>query len=180
MMEYTIKFNQIAHNLTDFRSIEIEALHAYQFEKIALIGANGTGKTTILNMINQTIKPDLGTIEVNGEMQYFKQLSMDIDSDFNQLKGDVLSQLNLPMHTTDKMSGGEKAKYKLANIISNYSPILLLDEPTNHLDKNGIDYLADTLKYYYGTLIMVTHNRALIDDIVDTIWEIQNDGTKGI
>lgn len=177
MMEYTIKFNQIAHNLTDFRSIEIEALHAYQFEKIALIGANGTGKTTILNMINQTIKPDLGTIEVNGEMQYFKQLSMDIDSDFNQLKGDVLSQLNLPMHTTDKMSGGEKAKYKLANIISNYSPILLLDEPTNHLDKNGIDYLADTLKYYYGTLIMVTHNRALIDDIVDKIWEIQNDGT---
>src|SRR5699024_11730399 len=71
--------------------------------------------------------------------------------------------------TTDSMSGGEKAKYKLANVISNYSPILLLDEPTNHLDKIGKDYLNNILKYYYGTLIIVSHDRALIDKIANTI-----------
>ncbi|MDM6682989.1 hypothetical protein P7358_14665, partial [Staphylococcus aureus] len=60
--------------------------------------------------------------------------------------------------------------------ISNYSPILLLDEPTNHLDKIGKDYLNNILKYYYGTLIIVSHDRALIDQIADTIWDIQEDG----
>ena len=102
---------------------------------------------------------------------------MDVENDFNTLDGSLMSELHIPMHTTDSMSGGEKAKYKLANVISNYSPILLLDEPTNHLDKIGKDYLNNILKYYYGTLIIVSHDRALIDQIADTIWDIQEDGT---
>ena len=53
MEQYTIKFNQINHKLTDLRSLNIGHLYAYQFEKIALIGGNGTGKTTLLNMIAQ-------------------------------------------------------------------------------------------------------------------------------
>ncbi|WP_210137082.1 ABC-F type ribosomal protection protein Msr(A) [Staphylococcus sp. GDH8C109P] len=177
MEKYTIKFNQIKHKLTDFRSLNIENLYAYQFEKIALIGGNGTGKTTLLNMIAQKTKPESGTVETDGEIQYFEQLNMDMENDFNTLDGSLMSELHIPMHTTDSMSGGEKAKYKLANVISNYSPILLLDEPTNHLDKIGKDYLNNILKYYYGTLIIVSHDRALIDQIADTIWDIQEDGT---
>lgn len=177
MEKYTIKFNQIKHKLTDFRSLNIENLYAYQFEKIALIGGNGTGKTTLLNMIAQKTKPESGTVETDGEIQYFEQLNMDVENDFNTLDGSLMSELHVPMHTTDSMSGGEKAKYKLANVISNYSPILLLDEPTNHLDKIGKDYLNNILKYYYGTLIIVSHDRALIDQIADTIWDIQEDGT---
>lgn len=177
MEKYTIKFNQIKHKLTDFRSLNIEDLYAYQFEKIALIGGNGTGKTTLLNMIAQKTKPESGTVETDGEIQYFEQLNMDVENDFNTLDGSLMSELHVPMHTTDSMSGGEKAKYKLANVISNYSPILLLDEPTNHLDKIGKDYLNNILKYYYGTLIIVSHDRALIDQIADTIWDIQEDGT---
>ncbi|WIL69962.1 ABC-F type ribosomal protection protein Msr(A) [Staphylococcus cohnii] len=177
MEKYTIKFNQIKHKLTDFRSLNIENLYAYQFEKIALIGGNGTGKTTLLNMIAQKTKPESGTVETDGEIQYFEQLNMDVENDFNTLDGSLMSELHIPMHTTDSMSGGEKAKYKLANVISNYSPILLLDEPTNHLDKIGKDYLNNILKYYYGTLIIVSHDRALIDQIADTIWDIQEDGT---
>lgn len=177
MEKYTIKFNQIKHKLTDFRSLNIEDLYAYQFEKIALIGGNGTGKTTLLNMIAQKTKPESGTVETDGEIQYFEQLNMNVENDFNTLDGSLMSELHIPMHTTDSMSGGEKAKYKLANVISNYSPILLLDEPTNHLDKIGKDYLNNILKYYYGTLIIVSHDRALIDQIADTIWDIQEDGT---
>ncbi|MBB2507024.1 ABC-F type ribosomal protection protein Msr(A) [Staphylococcus cohnii subsp. cohnii] len=177
MEKYTIKFNQIKHKLTDFRSLNIENLYAYQFEKIALIGGNGTGKTTLLNMIAQKTKPESGTVETDGEIQYFEQLNMDVENDFNTLDGSLMSELHIPMHTTDNMSGGEKAKYKLSNVISNYSPILLLDEPTNHLDKIGKDYLNNILKYYYGTLIIVSHDRALIDQIADTIWDIQEDGT---
>lgn len=177
MEKYTIKFNQIKHKLTDFRSLNIEDLYAYQFEKIALIGGNGTGKTTLLNMIAQKTKPESGTVETDGEIQYFEQLNMNVENDFNTLDGSLMSELHIPMHTTDSMSGGEKAKYKLANVISNYSPILLLDEPTNHLDKIGKDYLNNILKYYYGTLIIVSHDRALIDQFADTIWDIQEDGT---
>lgn len=177
MEQYTIRFNQIKHKLTDLRSLSIDHLYAYQFEKIALIGANGTGKTTLLNMIAQIITPESGSIETHGAIQYFEQLNMNVQNDFNTLDGSIMSELRLPMHTTDHMSGGEKAKYKLANVISNYSPILLLDEPTNHLDKLAKDYLNDILKYYYGTLIIVSHDRELIDQIADTIWDIQEDGT---
>lgn len=177
MEQYTIKFHQINHKLTDWRSLNIEQLYAYQFEKIALIGGNGTGKTTLLNMIAQKITPESGTVETDGVVQYFEQLNMDVDHDFDTLDGSLMSELGIPMHTTDSMSGGEKAKYKLANVLSNYSPILLLDEPTNHLDNYGKDYLYNILKYYYGTLIVVSHDRALIDQIADTIWDIQADGT---
>lgn len=177
MEQYTIKFHQINHKLTDWRSLNIEQLYAYQFEKIALIGGNGTGKTTLLNMIAQKITPESGTVETDGVVQYFEQLNMDVDHDFDTLDGSLMSELGIPMHTTDSMSGGEKAKYKLANVLSNYSPILLLDEPTNHLDKYGKDYLYNILKYYYGTLILVSHDRDLIDQIADTIWDIQEDGT---
>ncbi|MGS0657732.1 ABC-F type ribosomal protection protein Msr(A) [Staphylococcus arlettae] len=177
MEQYTIKFHQINHKLTDWRSLNIEQLYAYQFEKIALIGGNGTGKTTLLNMIAQKITPESGTVETDGVVQYFEQLNMDVDHDFDTLDGSLMSELGIPMHTTDSMSGGEKAKYKLANVLSNYSPILLLDEPTNHLDNYGKDYLYNILKYYYGTLIIVSHDRALIDQIADTIWDIQEDGT---
>ena len=141
MEQYTIKFNQINHKLTDLRSLNIGHLYAYQFEKIALIGGNGTGKTTLLNMIAQKTKPESGTVETVGEIQYFEQLNMDVENDFNTLDGSLMSELHIPMHTTDSMSGGEKAKYKLANVISNYSPILLIDQ------------------------------------IADTIWDIQEDGT---
>ena len=177
MEQYTIKFHQINHKLTDWRSLNIEQLYAYQFEKIALIGGNGTGKTTLLNMIAQKVTPESGTVETDGVVQYFEQLNMDVDHDFDTLDGSLMSELGIPMHTTDSMSGGEKAKYKLANVLSNYSPILLLDEPTNHLDKYGKDYLYNILKYYYGTLILVSHDRDLIDQIADTIWDIQADGT---
>ncbi|TGS22389.1 ABC-F family ATP-binding cassette domain-containing protein, partial [Mesorhizobium sp. M2D.F.Ca.ET.185.01.1.1] len=75
------------------------------------------------------------------------------------------------------LSGGEKARLQLALLMLERNNVLILDEPTNHLDKIGKDYLKSILKYYYGTLIIVSHDRALIDQIADTIWDIQEDGT---
>ena len=96
MEQYTIKFNQINHKLTDLRSLNIGHLYAYQFEKIALIGGNGTGKTTLLNMIAQKTKPESGTVETVGEIQYFEQLNMDVENDFNTLDGSLMSELHIP------------------------------------------------------------------------------------
>ena len=157
MEQYTIKFNQINHKLTDLRSLNIGHLYAYQFEKIALIGGNGTGKTTLLNMIAQKTKPESGTVETVGEIQYFEQLNMDVENDFNTLDGSLMSELHIPMHTTDSMSGGEKAKYKLANVISNYSPILLLDEPTSAMDNISEFEVFSNLLDEKRTVITVAH-----------------------
>lgn len=177
MEQYTIKLHQINQSLTDTRFLKIENLYAYQFEKIGVIGNNGTGKTTLLNMITQPSLVEKGSVDVKEEIQYFKQIDTPENIEINTLDGSILSELQLPMAEIGKMSGGEKAKYKLATVISNYSPILLLDEPTNHLDYASVDYLIQTLKFYYGTLIIVSHDRDVLDEVVDTIWDIQNDGT---
>src|SRR5699024_6417501 len=110
-------------------------------------------------------------------IQYFKQIDTPENIEINTLDGSILSELQLPMAEIGKMSGGEKAKYKLATVLSNDSPILLSDQPTNQWDYCRIDYKTQKIKFYYGTLIVVGHERDLLEVVEETIWDRENDGT---
>lgn len=72
------------------------------------------------------------------------------------------------------LSGGEQTRLKLAKLFSDYHQALLIDEPTTHLDYEGITFLLDELRYYYGALILISHDRFLLDQLVTTIWEIDD------
>lgn len=69
-------------------------------------------------------------------------------------------------------SGGEQTRLKLAQLFTNHYDSLLLDEPTTHLDQDGISFLLDELRYYYGALVVISHDRAVLDELVTTIWEV--------
>src|SRR5690606_27990015 len=83
----------------------------------------------------------------------------------------MLSRLSVPTNS-NRLSGGEQTRLKLAQLFTHYHEALLIDEPTTHLDHDGISFLLDELRNYYGALILISHDRAVLDELVTKIWEV--------
>lgn len=96
--------------------------------------------------------------------------------DESSIDPEFLSKLEVPDHDSRYFSGGEITRLRLSEFFSTYRLGLLMDEPTTHLDKEGRTFLVNQLKYYYGTLLAISHDRHFLDEVVDTIWKI--DGGK--
>lgn len=135
----------------------IPELKIEENEKVGIVGNNGTGKTTFLNIIAGKESVDKGKIEVNGSVSYMKQFDI------------------VP---TSYLSGGEKTNQRLYETLRQNASILILDEPTNHLDIQKIKLLEERLKKYKGTLLIVSHDRKLLDAICTSILEIDRQQIK--
>ncbi len=166
-------------------------------KKIALVGANGIGKTTLLKSILGLTKPYSGKVELGDYQQigYFEQ-----ESDQNNrttcieeiwslfpswTQYEVRSALAKCGLTTQHiesqvrvLSGGEQAKVRLCKIINTETNILLLDEPTNHLDADAKDELKRALKEYKGTILLICHEPEFYQDVVTKVWNCQEWSTK--
>lgn len=165
-------------------------------EKIALIGENGRGKTTLFNIIMDKIKPDSGvkSLGVNVNVGYYDQeqsnLSLDktiIDEvwdDFPELTtsklrgvlGSFLFTGDDVFKTMDKLSGGEKCRINLLKLMLSKANLLLLDEPTNHLDIMSREALENAILSYDGTLIVISHDRYFLNKVINRIIELREDG----
>ena len=167
-------------------------------DKIALIGANGKGKSTLLRIIN-------GSEQGEGERQeghnvqtsFYAQHQLEslrLDHEIlDELKtcGSGLSEQELRgllgcfLFTGDDvfkkikiLSGGEKARVALAKTIISQANFLLLDEPTNHLDMNSVEMLIEALNLYQGSYVLVSHDRYFVSRTANKIWEIQDGAIK--
>ncbi|MFE2776193.1 ATP-binding cassette domain-containing protein, partial [Aerococcus urinaeequi] len=154
--------------------LAIDELKVYENEKIGIVGGNGEGKSTLLNLISGKLKPDIGTVHRTIYFEYYEQIQEGMKPDYEKIDPEYLSRLDLPEHEVENYSGGQQTRLRLAEYFSTYQFGLLMDEPTTHLDTDGIQFLVDQLKYYYGTLIVVSHDRYFLDQVVDTIWEVNN------
>lgn len=166
-------------------------------QKIALTGANGLGKSTLLKSILGLIEPLSGKIE-QGEylhIGYFEQEQKKnnnltcIDDvwqtfpAFTQLEiRNALAKVGLTRQQLESkisvLSGGEQAKVRLCKILHTPSNVLLLDEPTNHLDIDAKEELKRALKEYKGTILLVCHEPEFYQDIVSEVWNVENWSTK--
>ncbi|MHC0035518.1 ribosomal protection-like ABC-F family protein [Pseudoneobacillus sp. C159] len=159
-------------------------------DRIGLVGYNGTGKTTLANIITGKLKADSGTVEFfqSVKMGYLSQ-TIDyetLDYQKGQYDGDnqefyaVASHLGLRKvnQWTNKMyqhlSGGERLKLVLAQIWNHGPNLLILDEPTNHLDLQGINWLIEELKKFKGPVLVISHDRYFLDQTTSMIYELED------
>lgn len=166
-------------------------------EKIALVGANGIGKTTLLRSILGLNKPVSGGVELgdNLEIGYFEQEIKEENSNtciqeiwdefpsFTQYEvRSALAKCGLTTKHIESqvrvLSGGEQAKVRLCKLINRDTNILLLDEPTNHLDVDAKDELKRALKEYKGSILLICHEPEFYADIVDKVWDCSQWTTK--
>ena len=167
-------------------------------DKIALIGPNGIGKTTLCEIIVENIKPDSGEVHWGATIQnsYFPQNATDLikgdntlydwlrnfdkDADIAEIRnclGRMLFNGTEQEKQVKSCSGGEKHRMMLSKIMLEQPNFMVLDEPTNHLDLEAIIALGEGLLEYAGSVICVSHDRELLDAYANRIIEIQEDGS---
>ncbi len=172
-------------------------------DRVGLIGPNGSGKTTLLRLLLGELAPDAGTIRMGTglEVAYFDQLREQLDpqrsvfdsiadgADFIDIAGSrkhVLGYLQDFLFPTDRartpvgtLSGGERNRLLLARLFMRSFNLLVLDEPTNDLDIETLDLLEDLLLDFSGTLLVVSHDRAFLDNVVSSTLVLEGGGTVG-
>lgn len=167
-------------------------------QKIALIGANGKGKSTLLRIIAGA-EPFQGTLREGHQVKpaFFAQHqleSLDLEKSIldelmyfapQKTEKEIRSLLGCFLFTGDDvfkkirvLSGGEKSRVALAKTLTSDANFLLLDEPTNHLDIQSVNVLIQALQQYEGTFILVSHDRYLVQEVANTIWFIEDGKIK--
>ncbi|PWI57814.1 ABC-F family ATPase [Sulfoacidibacillus thermotolerans] len=181
-------------NLHVLKGVKLEIANG---EKVALLGVNGIGKTTLLNIMMGELLPDAGTVTWGKSAQptYFTQdhhetipkdttvyewlRSFDEQADQQTIRsilGRMLFSKDEVHKSTEVLSGGETARLMLAKMLLLEGNVLVLDEPTNHLDLESIDALAKALAEFSGAVIFVSHARQLVADVATRIIELTPKG----
>ncbi len=170
-------------------------------ERVGLVGANGTGKTTLLNLITGHLAPDSGTITTGETIRfgYYRQDGLQVDDDKKVIEviteiaeriqtgkdqwmsaAQFLRHFNFPNHMhhdrVGKLSGGEKRRLYLLTVLMKSPNFLILDEPTNDLDIHTLNLLEDFLMRYGGCLLVVSHDRYFLDRLVDHLFVFRGPG----
>jgi ABC transport system ATP-binding/permease protein len=172
-------------------------------DKIGLVGPNGSGKTTLLKLILGEIEPDSGRVRrgVRLTVAYFDQLREQLDDEATLVDtisqgaewievggarkhvmsylGDFLFRPERARAKVSALSGGERNRLLLARLFSRPANVLVLDEPTNDLDLETLELLEALLQDYAGTLFLVSHDRAFLDNVVTQVIAFEGEGVLG-
>lgn len=194
--EFPLTVQNLSLSYGERMLVQNAELQLMRGQKVALLGLNGTGKSTLIRRIAQQNPYDLGKIVFgkNVRVGFYDQENLNLQGNLRVLdqlwfdntrmsQTEVRSLLALVTLGADdvykhvsELSGGERAKLGLAMIMAKDCNLLLLDEPTNHLDLPSREALEDALKQYTGTLLFVSHDRYFVNSVADKIAEL--DGGK--
>jgi ATP-binding cassette subfamily F protein uup len=176
------------------------SLRVQRGDRIGLIGANGAGKSTLIKLILGQLEPDAGTVRLgtNTLVAYFDQMREQLDPDRsvaqtispgsdwieigNERKhvmtylGDFLFPPQRANSPVKALSGGERNRLLLARLFARPANVLVMDEPTNDLDIESLELLEDTLQSYAGTLLLVSHDRTFLDNVVTQTLVAEGNG----
>ncbi|QQK78213.1 ABC-F type ribosomal protection protein [Salicibibacter cibarius] len=147
-----VQLQNIRFNVKDRTLFHINDLNIYQGDRIGLIGRNGSGKTSLLQMINRDIPPASGTITKNASIALLPQIKPQME----------------------QKSGGEISQAIINQTLAQAPELLLADEPTTHLDTNHMEKLEKQLQRRREALVIVSHDRAFMDALCTKIWEIED------
>jgi len=195
-----IEVNDISFGYGDRQIIKHFSTLIQRGDKIGLIGANGAGKSTLLKLLLKQLEPSSGAVEQGTrlEIAYFDQLRDQLDpemtvvdtiadgNDFIEIAGNrrhVMSYLGdflfAPARARSpvkSLSGGEKNRLLLARLFTKPSNLIVMDEPTNDLDLETLELLEEKLVDFDGTLLLVSHDRAFLDNVVTSVFVLDGSG----
>ena len=184
------ELTDVCKRFDDKTVIDDLSLRIIRGDRIGLIGANGAGKSTLIKIILGELEPDSGEVRLGTKLEiaYFDQLREQLDpertlaetispgSDWVETAdgrkhvmsylGDFLFPPQRAQAKVSMLSGGERNRLLLARLFARPANVLVLDEPTNDLDIESLELLEDTLQGYNGTLLLVSHDRAFLDNVV--------------
>lgn len=188
-----ITFKDVSFRYTDKNLLDKVSFSITDQDKTGLVGLNGTGKSTLIKLIEDEIRPQSGEIIKSGNMiiSYLEQepdiplntkildyvmKNNDMDHKVNDYEAkSMLTKLKLdPEALTNNLSGGQRKRLALAKCLVTYCDFLILDEPTNHLDNDMILYLEKYLQRYNHGLFMVTHDRYFLERVCNNMLELDN------
>ncbi|MBQ8335816.1 MAG: ABC-F family ATP-binding cassette domain-containing protein, partial [Tidjanibacter sp.] len=168
-------------------------------DRIALVGRNGEGKTTLARILIGELEPSEGSVKVganvslgyyaqnqddlmDGEFTVYDTLDKVAVGDIHTRLRDILGAFLFRGEDVDKkvkvLSGGERSRLAMARMMLSPHNLLVLDEPTNHMDMRSKDILKEALMKYDGTLVVVSHDREFLDGLVEKVYEFRDGGVK--
>ena len=195
-----IEVRNVSHGFRGKRLLEDFSLRIMRGERLGIIGNNGVGKTTLLRILLGELEPDEGTVKLgtNIDIAYFDQLRRELDEsktvmdiigegrDYISIDGrkkhvvgyltDFLFTPKQAMTRVAALSGGERNRVILAKLFTRSANLLVLDEPTNDLDVETLEALEARLAEYSGTLIVVSHDRHFLDEVVTSTLVFEEGG----
>ncbi|SKC61240.1 ATP-binding cassette, subfamily F, member 3 [[Eubacterium] yurii] len=189
-----IQVENISKSFGERKLFENVSMDVYRSEKIAIIGANGAGKTTFFNILLGLETPDSGSVSygTNVNREYFNQERTDLNMENNVISEVWNSYPNLKevqvrnylagflftgdevFKKIDDLSGGEKSRISLLKLMLSKANLLFMDEPTNHLDIASKEILEDAICAYDGTVFVISHDRYFLNKVPDRIFELKD------
>lgn len=167
--------NNIKKYFGDRLILDVDNLKLYSEDRIGVIGANGVGKTTFINILSKRLEPDEGWVKLYGKYSYISQLG---EPENKSITNEMASKFGVANTWNENMSGGEKTRFKLADGLGCNSPLIFADEPTSNVDIEGIELMEKKFAEYRGALILISHDRSFLDRLCTKILEIEDGRIK--
>jgi macrolide transport system ATP-binding/permease protein len=155
--------------------LDIDKLNIYSEDRIGVVGVNGVGKTTLINILSKRIDPDEGWVKLRGKTEYISQLD---EPEVYEISSEMASKFGVHRLWNENMSGGEKTRFKIAKALENESILIFADEPTSNMDIEGIELAEKMLTEYKGGLIIISHDRSFLDKLCNKIIELEGGKIK--
>ena len=196
-----IELENVSKSFPGVKLIENFTYKFQRFEKVGIVGKNGTGKTTFVNLLTKNLSPDSGTIEIGSTIKfgYYKQEGISFNPKEKVIEAvqkiaefiyfedgtkmsatQMLTRFLFPPETQynyiEKLSGGEQCRLYLCTVLMQNPNFLILDEPTNDLDIMTLNILEEYLRLFAGCVVVVSHDRFFMDKIVDHLFVFDGDG----
>lgn len=179
----------LSYELPHGQSVISSINFTWTYDKCALVGSNGVGKSTLAKILSGVLAPTSGEFQCVGSIIYLPQLETPPNQEVSEYLMDVwevafvdspvfwselLSDISMEKNLS-QLSGGEWMRLRIAKALSRNADLIILDEPTNNLDRQGKDLILSFIDNYSGSLLVISHDREILN-LVDGIWELSSQG----